>query len=57
VDKVKVGLIGAGSMANTYHYPSLRSFEDVDMAAICDLVKDKAEATAAKFGIPRVYTD
>ncbi|MGH2558866.1 MAG: Gfo/Idh/MocA family protein [Thermomicrobiales bacterium] len=57
--RIRVALIGAGTMANTYHYPSLASFPDVDLVAICDLVEEKARQTAARFGIPadRVYRD
>ena len=57
--RVRVALIGAGTMANTYHYPSLASFPDVELAGITDLVKDKADQTAERFGIQRahVYTD
>lgn len=55
--KVKVALIGAGGMANGYHYPSLKEMDDVEMAAVCDLVSEKAAATAERFEIPRTYTD
>lgn len=55
--KVRLALIGAGGMANAVHYPSLHEMDDVEMAAVCDLVREKAEATAQRFGIPRVYTD
>lgn len=54
---VKLALIGAGDMANSVHYPSLKRFEDVQMAALCDLVPDKLHATAEKFEIDRTYTD
>lgn len=58
-DRVRLALIGAGAMANAYHYPSLASFPDVELAAICDLDEDKAAATAHRFGIPEqaVYGD
>ena len=55
--RVRVALIGAGHMANSVHYPSLAEFEDVELAAICDLIEEKARATAERFRIPRVYTD
>ena len=57
--RVRVALIGAGSMANTYHYPSLASFSDVELVGICDLIEDKARATAQRLRIPadRVYAD
>jgi len=33
MDKVKVALTGAVSMANAVHYPSLVEFEDVEIVA------------------------
>jgi len=44
-------------MATRYHYPSLASFPDVELAGICDLVPGKAERAAERFGIGRVYSD
>ncbi len=57
MEKVKVALIGAGSMANSVHYPSLAEMDDVQMVALCDLVPDKREETARRFAIPRTYSD
>jgi len=54
---VRVALIGAGGLANAMHYPSLSEMNDVDMVAISDLIKEKAAATAARFGIQRQYAD
>lgn len=55
--KIRVGLIGAGAMANRVHYPSLAEFPEVEMTALCDLDEEKLKATAEKFGIERTYTD
>jgi predicted dehydrogenase len=57
--RTRVALIGAGVMACRYHYPSLTSFDDVELVGISDLVEDKAQAAAAQFGIPAgaVYVD
>lgn len=45
---VRVAMIGAGRMARRVHYPSLASFSDVDIVAICDLdpvtLSDAADA-------------
>lgn len=49
--KIRVAMIGAGSMANSVHYPSLAGFEDVEIAAICDLNPDRLESTANRYGI------
>lgn len=55
VKKVRVGVIGAGGMCNSVHLPSLRDMEDVEVVALCDLVEEKAQRTAAKFSVPKVY--
>ena len=54
---VRVAFIGAGALANRYHYPSVASLPDVEVAAVCDLVPDRAQATAERFGVPRTYQD
>ncbi|MEN9934169.1 MAG: hypothetical protein RLZZ387_748 [Chloroflexota bacterium] len=54
---VRVAVIGAGGMANNVHYPSLASFDDVEIAAICDVDGDRLQTTAEKYGVRRRYTD
>ena len=53
--KVRICMIGAGMMANKVHYPSLASFENVDMVGICDLDEQKMKKTADQYGIPNRY--
>jgi predicted dehydrogenase len=55
--KVRVLMVGAGSMANSVHYPSLASFDDVEMAAICDLNESRMRETADRYGIEKRYSD
>ncbi len=54
---LRVVTIGAGAMANSVHYPSLCSFDDVRIAAICDLDPQRLTATADKYGIEGRYSD
>lgn len=54
--KVRVAMIGAGKMANRVHYPSLASFEDVEIEAICDVLPDTLNATADAYGIEKRYS-
>jgi len=56
MDKVRVGVIGAGGIARGVHLPSLGEMEDVEIVAICDLVESRAVERAGQFGIPRTYT-
>jgi len=53
--KVKVAMIGAGGMANAVHYPSLASFDDVEIAAICDLNPERLNTTADKYNVSGRY--
>lgn len=56
---VRIGIIGCGGIANGKHMPSLAKLPNVKMVAFCDIIKEKAEAAAKKFGTPdaEVYTD
>ncbi len=56
-DQVRIAFIGAGRMANAVHYPSLASFPDVEIAAICDVAEGPLHQTADRYQIPRRYTD
>jgi len=57
LEQVRVAMIGAGSMANKVHYPSLASFDDVEIAAICDINAERLNATADKYGVEKRYAD
>ncbi|MDD4688842.1 MAG: Gfo/Idh/MocA family oxidoreductase [Eubacteriales bacterium] len=56
---VVLGIIGCGGIANGKHMPSLSKLDNVKMVAFCDVVKEKAEKAAEKYGVEgaRVYTD
>ena len=56
---VKVGIIGCGGIANGKHMPSLAKVENCEMVAFCDIIPERAQAAAEKFGTPdaKVYTD
>ena len=58
--KLKVGFIGCGGIANGKHFPGMEQQSELaEMVAFCDLVKERAERAAAKYGTPdaKVYTD
>ncbi|MEM2239449.1 MAG: Gfo/Idh/MocA family oxidoreductase [Candidatus Bathyarchaeia archaeon] len=57
MDIVRVGFIGAGAMANSVHYPSLASFRDVEIAAICDLHETRLKETADRYNVEQRFTD
>ncbi len=57
--KVKIGIIGCGGIANSKHMPGLKTVEEAEMVAFCDLLIERAEKAKADFGTPdaKVYTD
>ncbi|HUT26196.1 MAG TPA: Gfo/Idh/MocA family oxidoreductase [Sumerlaeia bacterium] len=55
--RVRIAMVGAGEMANRFHYPSLASFEDVEIVGVCDVDRQRLNATARKYGIKNRYAD
>ena len=59
-NKLKVGIIGCGGIANGKHLPALAELTELcEMVAFCDLIEERAEKAAAKYGIKdsKIYTD
>lgn len=59
MSKLRVGIVGVGGIANGKHMPALSKIPEVEMVAFCDLIKERAEKGAKKYGTPdaKVYTD
>jgi len=55
----KVGIIGCGGIANGKHMPALKKVKNCEMVAFCDIVLERAEDAAKKYGCEdaKVYTD
>ncbi|HWJ73880.1 MAG TPA: Gfo/Idh/MocA family oxidoreductase [Kaistia sp.] len=50
--KVRIAIIGAGNMANNVHYPSLASFDDVEIVGVIETRAERLNTTCDRFGIP-----
>ena len=59
MDKVRIGIIGCGGIANGKHMPSLKKLPDVEMVAFCDIIVERAEKAAREYGVEgaKVYAD
>ena len=59
MDKVRIGIIGCGGIANNKHMPSLKKVEQAEMVAFCDIIEERAQKAAKEYGVPgaKVYTD
>lgn len=55
----RVGIIGCGGIANGKHMPALKKVPNCEMVAFCDIILERAEAAAKKYGTEdaAVYTD
>ena len=54
---LRVGVVGAGAIAQVAHLPALVRLRDVRVVGICDNDLSKAHAVASRFQIPTVYED
>jgi predicted dehydrogenase len=56
--KIRVGIIGAGRIADFVHLPSLKLWPDAcEVLAVASRTEEKARAFADRWGIPRVHPD
>lgn len=53
--KIRVAVIGCGRIS-VMHFESIRTLDNLELVACCDIKKDRAEEAAAKYG-GKVYTD
>jgi len=56
METTKIGIIGCGNISSIYLENLNRRFKGVTVDAVADLDRSRAEAQAAKFGVPRVLT-
>ncbi len=56
-DPTRIGLLGAGAIAQQAHLPVLSKMRGVELVALCDNDGPKARALAERFGVDNVFTD
>jgi predicted dehydrogenase len=56
-EALRVGIVGAGAIAQVAHLPAVSRLRDLQVVGICDNDLAKAHAVAARFQIPTVYED
>ena len=59
MEKVRIGFIGCGGIANGKHLPALKRNPNVELVAFCDIVVERAEKAAKEYGVEgaKVYKD
>lgn len=56
-NKVRIGLIGAGNIAQNAHIPAYLKQDDVELVAVCDLKEERAKEVAEKYNMKFAVTD
>ncbi|MGB1251688.1 MAG: Gfo/Idh/MocA family protein [Candidatus Promineifilaceae bacterium] len=54
---VKIGIVGTSWWVDAMYLPPLDSYESAEVVAICGRNRERAEARAAQWNIPHVFTD
>lgn len=58
MEKIRMGMIGVGGIAQDRHIPAyLQLADSVTLEAVCDVNVETANTVAAKFSIKKVYTE
>lgn len=57
MSKVRVGIIGCGSIARYRHLPEYTANPNAEVVAICDIKPGRAEKRAKQFDVPNIYSD
>ncbi|MEH7365527.1 Gfo/Idh/MocA family protein [Priestia megaterium] len=56
MEKVKIGVIGCGSIAQHRHLPEYKMNEQVELVAVCDINTERANSVAQQYGV-KAYTN
>ncbi|MDR1565734.1 MAG: Gfo/Idh/MocA family oxidoreductase [Treponema sp.] len=54
MQKVRIGVIGAGGIACSIHLPLLAAMAEAELSAVCDYLPGRALEAAKRFGIPGI---
>jgi len=59
MERLRVGIIGCGGIAFGKHLPAVAKIPEVELAAFCDIIADRAERAKAEYGTAdaEVYVD
>lgn len=55
MEKLRIGIIGAGQIVQASHIGNYRSCENVEIVGICDVNEAAAKSVAEKYGIPKAF--
>jgi len=57
VDKIRIGYVGCGYMAQKVHIPNLDAIPECELIALAEVRQELGRSVQARFGIPKLYPD
>ncbi|MBO5257907.1 MAG: Gfo/Idh/MocA family oxidoreductase, partial [Clostridia bacterium] len=54
---MKIGFVGCGNISGIYLSNITGTFRNLEVAGVCDLVREKAENQAKAYGVTKIYKD
>ncbi len=57
MSKIKVAVIGCGTIANASHIPSYMANDEVEIKYFCDIIPERAEKAVKKYGCGKAVVD
>ncbi len=59
MEKLKIGIIGCGGIANGKHLPAIKQNGNFEILAVCDLIEERAQKAKEEYGTEntKVFTD
>jgi hypothetical protein len=53
-ETLRIGIVGAGAIAQVSHFPAFTRIPGVKVTAVCDVDRAKAERVASRYNVPRI---
>ena len=57
MEKIKVAVIGCGTIANSAHIPAYMKNDKAEIRYFCDIIPERAAAAVEKYGVGRAVAD
>jgi predicted dehydrogenase len=54
---VKIGFVGCGAISGIYLENITKTFREIEIIGVCDLIRERAENAVKKYNIPKLYND
>ena len=52
---LKIGMVGVGAISGIYLENLTKTFKEIELVAVCDLIKERALNAKEKYNIPKIY--